>query len=380
MSCYLTSLATTELENRGKKNLNSSYTKHSVRYKEENGNKWNTLTGCVVPATTSVTSYVFPDCTTDCIKIQQNTILAPEKQLMKAVCVPGYTVTGNDTAICNCGKWSKLPVCTSECGKTSAVLPLVMHGTRVSNGQWPWTAAFYYNESTEYLLFCGGTLITSRTVITAAHCIWNMNITNILIVFNKIHREYRKDEFRSEPFFVKETAVPAIYQDREGDYRSDIAIILLTKHVDISEYIKPACLPWNMNEGYKITSPGNLATVAGWGLDENFKTNEYLKFVRLPVVDTKECFLKIPHGFRKYFSYTTICAGFLNGTGVCNGDSGSGLLIPRNRTWYLHGIVSLSPRETGTSHCAQNSYTLFTKVNMYIPWIHKILKKWDNLP
>lgn len=52
------------------------------------------------------------DCT-GCIKIQQNNIFVPEKQFMKAVCVPGYSVTGNDTAVCNCGKWSELPVCTS---------------------------------------------------------------------------------------------------------------------------------------------------------------------------------------------------------------------------------------------------------------------------
>lgn len=60
---------------------------------------------------------------------------------------------------------------------------------------------------------------------------------------------------------VKEIAVPAVYQDRQGNYRSDIAVILLTKHVDIGEFIKPACLPWNMTEGYEITSPGNLAMV-----------------------------------------------------------------------------------------------------------------------
>lgn len=58
--------------------------------------------------------------------------------------------------------------------------------------------------------------------------------------------------------------------------------------------------------------------VAGWGYDENFKMSEYLKLIRLPIVDTKECFSKVPYGFRKYFTYTSFCAGFLNGNIILN--------------------------------------------------------------
>jgi hypothetical protein len=56
------------------------------------------------------------------------------------------------------------------------------------------------------------------------------------------------------------------------------------------------------------------------------------------------------------------------GTGVCNGDSGGGLIFPQghgpNSNWLLQGIVSVSPRRRGTAFCDSTYYTVFTKVGM----------------
>lgn len=66
------------------------------------------------------------------------------------------------------------------------------------------------------------------------------------------------------------------------------------------------------------------------------------------------------------------------GTGVCNGDSGGGLVFPIEKDperYNLQGIVSVSPRRIGTSFCDPNYYTVFTKVGMYVGWIYEALKQ-----
>lgn len=79
------------------------------------------------------------------------------------------------------------------------------------------------------------------------------------------------------------------------------------------------------------------------------------------------------------FKYFFLINTLINiGTGVCNGDSGGGLVFPKSANkseWVLQGIVSVSPRRLGTSFCDPNYYTIFTKVGMYVDWLHNVLNK-----
>lgn len=74
--------------------------------------------------------------------------------------------------------------------------------------------------------------------------------------------------------------------------------------------------------------------------------------------------------------FQAIFVVFFLGTGVCNGDSGGGLLFPMIRDpsrWVIQGLVSISPRKIGTSFCDPAYYTVFTKVGIYLPWINDVL-------
>lgn len=122
---------------------------------------------------------------------------------------------------------------------------------------------------------------------------------------------------------------------RFGSYGSDIALIEIDGNVDLNSFFLPACIDWNLDDITSHLSHTNLGYVAGMGVSEDNLFSDQLKVTSLPVVDDKECMERQQPDFRKYLTFTTFCAGWKNGTGVCNGDSGSGLIFPTKDLWYL---------------------------------------------
>jgi secreted trypsin-like serine protease len=64
---------------------------------------------------------------------------------------------------------------------------------------------------------------------------------------------------------------------------------------------------------------------------------------------------------------------------VCNGDSGGGLVFPRQlnddtEVWMLRGIVSHGRKKRGYNNiCDTKSYIVFTDVAVYLDWIYRVL-------
>uniref|UniRef100_A0A0K8RJ55 Putative serine protease n=1 Tax=Ixodes ricinus TaxID=34613 RepID=A0A0K8RJ55_IXORI len=59
-----------------------------------------------------------------------------------------------------------------SCGrrqKTVGVSERIVNGTEAKHGDWPWVVGLYNKSSSTH--FCGGVLISERTVLTAAHCV-----------------------------------------------------------------------------------------------------------------------------------------------------------------------------------------------------------------
>lgn len=103
----------------------------------------------------------------------------------------------------------------------------------------------------------------------------------------------------------------------------------------------------------------------GMGITEDNNFSPTLRAVSAKIVSNDVCRESLSKDFKKYLTYTSFCAGWANGTGVCNGDSGGGLTLKRldEDVWEIHGIVSISPRKLGTSFCDPSYYTVYTKVN-----------------
>ncbi|KOB71758.1 Hemolymph protein 14, partial [Operophtera brumata] len=80
---------------------------------------------------------------------------------------------------CLGGYWDYTAKCLPDCGRvTPDGMGLAVGGERVRRGVLPWHAGIYtktvQRNTTlyEYQQVCGGTLISSKVVISAAHCFW----------------------------------------------------------------------------------------------------------------------------------------------------------------------------------------------------------------
>ncbi|KAJ9583785.1 hypothetical protein L9F63_021875 [Diploptera punctata] len=296
-------------------------------------------------------------------------------QVLKYFCDDNYVLQGSSLTSCHNSTWMpETPTCIPECGKiTEEAVPLVVNGHETKYGTWPWQAALFYLQNGNWTFWCGGSLINEYAVITAAHCTWSLNAGELTVILGKYYADYERNDNLTQIKTIKEIVMLAAYQDKTGNYGSDLAVLILSSRVEFSSAVRPVCIDWELDYIDQDLSEGSVGTVAGWGVNENDTFSDKLYKVQLPVVPDQTCITQQSRDFKKYITYTTFCAGYNNGTGVCNGDSGGGLMFSHNGTWTLQGVVSVSPRRRGTSFCDPTKYTIFTKVAMYAKWIKYVL-------
>lgn len=91
----------------------------------------------------------------------------------------------------------------------------------------------------------------------------------------------------------------------------------------------------------------------------------------MKVKSTTECLLKNINFQNLISNFKTFCAGWVSGSMICNGDSGTGIIFNQNNKAYLGGIVSVGLRKAGQQSCDPNLYTIFTDVREFLDWIRE---------
>jgi trypsin len=150
---------------------------------------------------------------------------------------------------------------------------------------------------------CGGFIITSDAIVTAAHCI-----------FNRLHRKFlirAGSDLRSQGGQVIDVTKIIYHEDYQASgFYNDIAILRLAKKLKFNRKVWPIGLP---PKGFRI-SDGTPLLVSGWGtLTWSGSSPERLQKVYVPAVSNEDC-SKVYSNIREH----KICAGIV-GKDSCQG-------------------------------------------------------------
>ena len=206
---------------------------------------------------------------------------------------------------------------------------------------------------------CGGSLISSQHILTAAHCVDDMNKRDL--------RKYKvtlgdHDLSTTSEAQSLRRGVSAIIFHRSFDPRkmdSDVAIVKMNAPVVFSPTIQPIGL---VAAGSSHT--GRLVTVAGWGTRAaGGGISNVLRKVKVRVVSRRSCQDAYPR-----LTGTMVCASS-PGKDSCQGDSGGPLFFcPSSGACLQLGIVSYG------SGCASPRYPgVYADVGALRPWIERVM-------
>uniref|UniRef100_A0A7M4FLG0 Chymotrypsin-C-like n=1 Tax=Crocodylus porosus TaxID=8502 RepID=A0A7M4FLG0_CROPO len=255
---------------------------------------------------------------------------------------------------------------TYGCGKPyyAPNIARVVGGEDARPHSWPWQISLQYDKNGVWAHTCGGTLIATNWVLTAAHCISNSR--KYQVVLGK--QNLKEEEAGSVAAGVEKIIVHEKWNSIQ--IINDIALIKLAEPVELSKTIQPACLP----PAGEILPQGFPCYVTGWGrLWTNGPIADILQQALLPIVDHATCTL--PDWWGSTVKTTMVCAG---GDGVvsgCNGDSGGPLNCHPGDAWEVSGIVSFG---SGWGCNTLKKPTVFTRVSAYIEWINEKMRFMKN--
>ncbi|XP_068148186.1 trypsin eta [Drosophila tropicalis] len=228
----------------------------------------------------------------------------------------------------------------------------IVGGEDISNYYVSYIAQIRRRSSTTsaYAQTCGASLLDNRTLVTAAHCVYNRLAENFLIVGGTDQRAGMDGYVtRAEKIVIHD-----LYNASITD--NDIALIFLSPALPIREdNIKLSAI----SVASERPSVGTYATVSGWGTTtESGLSSNLLQQVQVPVVDSTSC--QEAYDWRP-ISDGMLCAGLPNGgKDACQGDSGGPLVVNSQ----LVGIVSWG------EGCARANYPgVYTNVAYFKNWI-----------
>ncbi|XP_053560969.1 chymotrypsin-like elastase family member 1 [Bombina bombina] len=234
----------------------------------------------------------------------------------------------------------------------------VVGGTDSAKNAWPWQVSLQYLSGGNWYHTCGGSLIRSNWVLTAAHCVdW---VASFRVVLGEHNLSLNDGTEQVIP--VQQIIINNRWNTNNVAGGFDIAVLRLESDAVLNGNVQLATLP---NDG-DILPNNNPCTVSGWGRTyTGGPLPSTLQQAPLPVVDHETCSSSSYWG--RTVKTTMVCAG---GDGIhagCNGDSGGPLNCEVNGAFQVHGVTSF------VSGYGCNTYlkpTVFTRVSAYISWIN----------
>ncbi|XP_075989810.1 collagenase-like [Anticarsia gemmatalis] len=224
----------------------------------------------------------------------------------------------------------------------------------------PYLAGLVITLTDNRTSICGGTLISSRKVLTAGQCWYDGQsqgrVMTVVLGSSKLFSGG-----------VRRVATEIIAHPKFDPFKiiNDLAMVTIQPLSSYSSSIMPAALP-----DYHVSSTfaGQSAKAVGYGKtkDKDILTTGQIQYsVFVPVISNAEC----RSFFNKSIDNNIVCTSGVNKWGACNGDGGTPLIVslyPSHN--MLIGVASFH----SVLGCEAGRPVGYMRVSSYLPWIHSL--------
>lgn len=259
----------------------------------------------------------------------------------------------------------------------------IVGGVNAEMDEFPHMAAIGYGRENEVKWLCGGSLISEKFVLTAAHCLHSRSDGPAQWVH--LGSERIQDELRATSLTASNGQTHRVLRRvRHPGYRPpskyhDVALIEIGPALEaqplstMSKTIHPACLQVSYEFGVE------KAVATGWGRTGHFDdVTASLQKVELDILDksicnkTYEYEIKWSNALKQGMDESVVCSGVMSGgKDTCIGDSGGPLQIRMSSNTCNYKILAIT--SFGKVCGFSNSPAVYMNVPYYIPWIESIV-------
>ncbi|XP_055706595.1 chymotrypsin-1-like [Phlebotomus papatasi] len=197
--------------------------------------------------------------------------------------------------------------------------------------------------------FCGASIISTRWVLSAAHCTVGREASAVHAIVGTINR--LQGTLHQASQIINHEGYSGV------TLTNDVSVVEVATPFVFNDYVRP------IGVGSAFVGGGITATVSGWGQTEqpSDEVPVWLQWLQVYTLTLEDCRARKPLPVRLLVHDNTICTFTMEGQGLCFGDSGGPLIVGNT----VVGIPSwVSPG------CAQGRPDVYARVSSHREWIY----------
>ncbi|KAK4878897.1 hypothetical protein RN001_011403 [Aquatica leii] len=223
---------------------------------------------------------------------------------------------------------------------TASVAPRISNGAVAITTKYLYQAAFQVGTT----LLCGGTVLNTRWILSAAHCFDGANLANVVVRVGTSGLL-----IGGTTYTIATVTVHNLYDINTRIY--DVALVKTTTAIIYGTTILPVVL------GATSAINGAVGVVTGWGQTTTNPTPPSLNVMNTTVITNSECITALVNSPTTTVTTTHMCAKSLV-SGACTGDDGGPLILSNMEI----GILSFP-------QCTPGTPDVYTKIAPVYTWI-----------